>query len=181
MSSDAEKLQPLYELFEASSHDVFESLGCSVVRVETAEEKVNPPCAYIEARSDELDMLLLLRGPMTVLEQTLPTKGDGKSVSENDLNDWISELANRFMGNLKNKLLVYDHRLKMGTPNSESNVGLERFNVNDFTSRVLYFDTGSDVFECALYSKPLTEHLHFIYHEPAHYGQKNDDGDLEIF
>lgn len=175
------KLQPLHELFEVSSHDVFESLGCKVVRVEKADEKVGTPCAYISAHSDELEMLMLLRGPLTVLEQTLPAKGAGKSVTESDLNDWLSELANRFMGNLKNKLLVYGHRLSLGTPKSESNVGPNHFVVDDFTSFVLYFDTGCDVFECALYTKPLTENLHFIYHEPAHYAQKNDDGDLEMF
>jgi len=178
--ANEQQLEPLYELFETSSAEVFESLGCQASRVASAPEKLEVPCAYIEARSEELHIVLLLRGPVEFLEQTHPNIDQAKGVSVQDLDDWISELANRFMGSLKNKLLVYDHRLKLGTPTSEYNVDLQRYNQQGFCSRVHYYQSEREVFECGLYCKLLVDDIHFIYHD-AHSYDQTDDGDLEIF
>ena len=170
------QLQPLFELFEHSCLDVFDSLGCEAVKVESFQEEKHPPCAWIEAASDELQMVLLLRGPISIIEQTHPAAQQSYSISQEDLDDWIAELANRFMGQLKNKLLVYDHCLKMGMPQSQVDLNPKSFADKADVSQALYFNSGKEVLECSLHAKILGEMVAFIYHDPERYDSSGGGG-----
>ncbi|TNC82214.1 MAG: hypothetical protein C9356_04145 [Oleiphilus sp.] len=176
MLSPEVQLQPLFELFEHSCLEAFESLGCQAVKVEQFIPKTNAPCAWIDSASEELQMTLCLRGPVSIIEQTHPASHRGASIMQADLDDWIAELANRFMGQLKNKLLVYDHRLKIGVPQSCQALDLHEFQSRGDVSRRLFFQSGAEVLECSLHAKILVEMVTFIYHSPERYDSSGGGG-----
>lgn len=176
MLSPEVQLQPLFELFEQSCLEVFESLGCQAVKVDQLDPESNAPGAWIDSASEDLQMTLCLRGPISIIEQTHPAVHRGDSIAQADLDDWIGELANRFMGQLKNKLLVYDHCLKIGMPQSQQALNPSDFETRADVSRWLYFKSGKEVLECSLHAKLLAEMLAFIYHTPERYGSSGNGG-----
>lgn len=180
MITHDDALDLLHSIFESTCIDVFEGLGCSSIRVTQAKEKVAVPCAYIEASSNDILATLLLRGPISFLKSTFPNREKQEIIKPTELDDWISELANRFMGNFKNKLIPYEHTLALGIPVSQFGINIDEFISDDHDTFVLYFDVGHEVFECSLHTKILNEGITFNY-EVAADESGTDDGELELF
>ncbi|KZY29789.1 MULTISPECIES: hypothetical protein [unclassified Oleiphilus] len=172
-------LEPLHLLFKETCIDVFASIQCELEIVESAKEVLALPCAFIEALSDDLELKLLLRGPVSILRETYPIKGDAEFVQAHEIEDWISELANRFMGALKNKLIDYQHYLQLGTPQKQFGIRLDELLDEGFSMLTLNFQSGREVFECSLHTKVLNQNLSFEYKEPE--ADPFDDGELEMF
>ncbi len=173
-------LKPLHTLFETTCIEVFESLQCTIKKVDKAERILAVPCAYINAASDEIKMTLLLRGPISILKKTYPIQEKTETINPAELDDWISELSNRFMGSLKNKLIPYEHRLLLETPIKQFGVNVDNFLPETYQSFVLHFEIGHEVFECSLYTHVLTDNIQFIYRELKDISD-TDDGELEMF
>jgi len=180
MANNQQNLEPLHYLFETTCLEVFDSMKCKIQKVDQAQPVLAVPCAFIEAYSQEVLMTLLLRGPVSVLQQTYPLKNDTKKIEPHELNDWISELSNRFMGSLKNKLLAYDHALMMGTPTKQFGVNVSNFMPEGYESYILNFQTGREVFECSLHTKVLNADISFIL-QAADDNIYLNDGELEMF
>lgn len=173
-------LTPLHELFADSCADVFVSLNCQVEKIGDERPNLDIPCAHIEARSDDLELTMLLRGPINFLKETFPIKEQLKSIQAEELYDWLSELANRFMGDLKNKLIPFDHTLKIGIPKKEFGLDVEHFSLDGYHAYTLIFDIGGDLFECALYTKLFNDDIVFIQHEVVS-DFSSDCSELELF
>ena len=173
-------LTPLHELFTESCADVFVSLNCQVEKVGDERPNLNVPCAHIEANSDDIELTLLLRGPINLLKETYPMKEQLQSIQAEELYDWLSELANRFMGDLKNKLIPFDHTLKIGIPTKEFGLDVEHFLPDGYHAYTLIFNIGGDFFECALYSKLLNDEVVFIQQNIADL-MPSEGGELELF
>lgn len=173
-------LAPLYEQFTESCADVFVSLNCDVLKVEDDRPNLDIPCAYVEATSEDIELTLLLRGPLNFLKQTYPLQNSIQAVQADDLYDWLSELANRFMGDLKNKLIPFDHTLKIGIPKKEFGLDVEQFLPNGFSAYTLIFNIGGELFECALYSKLLDADVVFNQQTIAEL-LPAEGGELELF
>ena len=106
----------IVELFDSTCVSQFESMGCSILKVSDPSAWHGLLSAHIEAVSDDLSIELLLIAPGPLLAQTMPS-GEGYSVADPDLQkDWLLELANRFVGRLKNKLVEHGSVLKIGFP-----------------------------------------------------------------
>ena len=179
MSQAGNTLEPLQLLFKQTCIDVFESIQCNLEIVDSTEDILAVPCAFIEALSDDLELKLLLRGPVTILRETYPVKEGDDTIQSHDLEDWISELANRFMGALKNKLIDYQHYLQLGTPQKQFGVRLDELQDQGFSRFTLKFQSGREIFECSLHVKVLNDELSFEYKEPE--ADPFDDGELEMF
>lgn len=180
MAENQQQLEPLHYLFESTCIEVFESLKCKIHKVDQARQVIAVPCAFIEAHSQEVMMTLLLRGPVSVLQQTYPLRTNTKKIQQHELNDWISELSNRFMGSLKNKLLAYNHFLVMGTPSKKFGVNVSNFMPSGYKSYILNFQTEREVFECSLHTKILNDDISFIL-QAADDNLCLNDGELEMF
>jgi hypothetical protein len=178
MGSNVEILRPLHALFESTCVEVFESLHCTLKKVDQVEKVVSVNCSYINASSDEIALTLLLRGPISILKKTYPIKDNVESIKPAELDDWISELANRFMGSLKNKLISYEHSLQLGIPVNQCAIDFAEFLSDDYNSFVLHFDIGYEIFECSLHAKILNNNISFNYNEVK---DDSDDGELEMF
>lgn len=179
MSQAGSILEPLHQLFEETCFDVFDSIQCNLQKVDSAKDILAVPCAHIDAKSDDLNLKLLLRGPVSILKETYPIQEDKDSIKVQDLEDWISELANRFMGDLKNKLIDYQHYLHLGTPIKQFGLSLKEFAEEGYEAATFNFQSGREVFECSLHTKVLNENLAFEYQEPEE--DPFADGELEMF
>ena len=180
MSQAGSNLEPLRHLFEDTCFDVFESIQCNLKKVDSASDILAVPCAYIEASSDDLSLRLLLRGPVSILRDTYPIQDEKGAIRAEDLDDWISELANRFMGALKNKLIDYQHYLQLGTPIKQFGLSVSDFAMEGYDAVTFNFQSGREVFECSLHTKALSSELQFIYQQVDD-DSLFDDGELEMF
>lgn len=172
-------LEPLHHLFEETCFDVFDSIQCNLKKVESAKDVLAVPCAHIDALSEDLSLKLLLRGPVSILKQSYPIQDEKEEINVHDLEDWISELANRFMGDLKNRLINYQHYLQLGTPIKQFGLSLKEFEEDGFDPVTFNFQSGREVFECSLHTKVLNDNLVFDYSEPEE--DPFSDGELEMF
>jgi len=158
----------IIDLFDATCVMQFESMGCSVLKVENPSSWTGVLSAHIEAVSEDLSIQLLLIAPSPLLAQTMPV-GDGYSVADPDLQkDWLNELANRFLGRLKNKLVSLGCILKIGLPIGGGAVsGEEEYIVGMKEDQIVRCfeiagDIASDVLECRLYIKLHNEEVKFL-------------------
>ena len=179
MSEAGSILDPLYQLFEETCFDVFDSIQCNLKKVDSAKDILAVPCAYIGASSEDLSLKLLLRGPVSILRETYPLGAAKEAIDVQDLEDWISELANRFMGDLKNRLINYQHYLELGTPIKQFGLSVKEFAEDGYESVTFNFKSGREVFECSLHTKLLSDDLAFEYQEPE--DDPFADGELEMF
>ena len=185
MNKQSDVLVTLHNLFESSCFEVFESLQCQLEKVDQTHNTLAAPTASIEATSNDINIKLVLRGPVSILKKTYPAKEDLQKIKPDELDDWLSELANRFMGHLKNKLLPYEHTLQLGIPvkqeseHSESALSKGVLGEN-FQSLTLYFDIASEVFECSLHTQILNKDISFTYNQ-TNDDSETDDGELEFF
>ena len=79
----------------------------------------------IGASSDDLSLQLYLSVPSIFLRETMPSIEVQNSDMVQYQEDWCMELANRFMGRLKNKLVSHLCVLRMGLPKLIPDAGLD--------------------------------------------------------
>jgi len=141
----------LVDHFETACVELFESLKCDVSRIEENEEAVmSIPIACIDAGSEDLELLLSLRIPISVLSLTYPIQEDIVGMDEVILEDWLSELSNQLMGKMKKKLLVYGLDLQTGLPNSYFGTDINELLPDDFETVFLYFDIDHEICSCSI-------------------------------
>jgi hypothetical protein len=108
------------ELLDTTCAKQFESLGCFIKSVDddlscigSLEDFVS---VSIQAQSDDLSLSLYLSVPGAFLRETMPLVDAQNSEIVQFQEDWCMELANRFLGRLKNKLISHRCVLMMGLP-----------------------------------------------------------------
>ena len=60
-----------------------------------------------------------------LLEKSHPNNAMGMPIGDEDITDWIGELANQMLGRLKNKITIYGCSFSMSTPTTMSSNGLK--------------------------------------------------------
>jgi len=68
--------------------------------------------AVIDTGSDELEVLLVLKMPFSVLSMTYPVIDNITSIDESKPEDWISELSNQLIRRVKTKLIEHNFFIK---------------------------------------------------------------------
>lgn len=113
-----EVIERVIELFDSTCEKQFESMHCDIIKLSDAEYKnLNDAiCTSIDCYSEDINICLKISADTGFLRDTMPMSIDGEQNVEPFLQDWCLELANRFLGRLKNKLLSHDCVLKMGLP-----------------------------------------------------------------
>lgn len=106
------------ELFESTCSRQFESMHCEIhplseVGSRSLESSI---CASISCFSDDIAITLTIAADKGFLVNTIPMIGGQRLDTLSFQNDWCLELANRFLGRLKNKLLSHNCTLNMGLP-----------------------------------------------------------------
>ena len=176
-------------LFDEACIDQLESMGCIIKRVDKPSEWGGFLSAYIKAESDDLSLNLLINMPAPLLAQTMPSGGQYNIADPELQKDWLLELANRFVGRLKNKLLRRGCILKIGIPaslenesQSEGYLGAISTNKIFSANKILRCyeisgDVASDVMECRLYIDINNENLELL--DDSSEDDSYEEGSLE--
>ena len=113
----SQALQTLNGIFDAACIELFGSMNCGVeATAATHFDGDDVPLAHIDAGADDFELILTLKLPYASLTMTYPVLNQIMSVDEQQLEDWLCELANRLLGLLKAKLHAQQCRLNTGLP-----------------------------------------------------------------
>jgi len=140
-------------LFEVACLGLFESLNCNAARVELSvyESESNfydAPIACIDAGSDEVELIVGLQLPMSVLALTYPVQGDITGVDEERLEDWISELSNQLIGRLKTKLIAHKCQVSLGLPITYFGTNISDLIESENETKSMFFDLDGENCAC---------------------------------
>lgn len=178
----AETTQQIREVFETTCIEFFRSLNCSVDKLESSPEAVhNAPLSYIDAGSGDMEVVIVLRAPLPALSITYPgfQVNNILSISDEKLEDWITEMANQLMGRFKNQMLALGCTLQIGLPELNYDPSSVRLPVADHEGYRLSFDLDKQCIECSLYLRVLNEGLLLTRQQHADSGAAS--GELELF
>lgn len=119
MSSKELIAEQISTLCRSSCEALFQALDCPLFALNEPSSMLdNAPKATISARSDALELTLVIQVPLEVLAQTYRAGAITQETAEPALSDWICELVNQMMGRLKNKLLPRGCRVILALPQS---------------------------------------------------------------
>jgi hypothetical protein len=119
--------QLIINIFDAACVKQFQSLGCEIGEARRGSHSNEVMVSYITAGSEDLTISLLLKTPRLLLAQTMPIVDFERISDPKFQEDWNCELANRFLGRIKNSLVEYNCRLDIGLPESLQASELKHF------------------------------------------------------
>ncbi len=167
------------ELFDQACTEQFEALGCQTESVSGESHAHESMASFIVAGSEDLSICLVLKAPRVLLAQTMPIVDLERINDPVYQEDWNGELANRFLGRLKNKLVEFDCRLKIGLPELLTESELKHFK-GDGQEVVRHFAISSEltesVVDCFLYIDVLNPSLNLT--QAPNDPKAGDDGEL---
>lgn len=177
----ADATETFCELFETSCIELFSGLDCQVQRL-AADDSVmgNAPIAYIDAGSEDVEIFIALHVPFTVLTMTYPEFAAERimAVSEEVLEDWISELSNQLVGRFKHKLLTHGCVITIGLPEFLYDGDGGQLPIRELVPHHFYFDIDHEIIKCSLYLQLLNPNLTLA---PATEDTGPGEGELEFF
>lgn len=144
-------IQTIRAIFTDCCLTKFDSLQCGILPADniTSIDCAEMPTACIDAGADGYELLLVLRLPFAVLSLTYPEQQNIFSVDDSLLEDWLGELSNRLLGELKAALLRHNSKIRVGLPRyyfgDDANPLLEEYELYS-----LYFEAEGVNFEASL-------------------------------
>lgn len=180
MSEQAKAL--ITEIFDAACVKQFESLGCQIEVTDRSSYSREVMASYITAGSEDLTISLLLKTPRLLLAQTMPIVDVDRIGDPSFQEDWNCELANRFLGRIKNSLVQHNCRLAIGLPEVMSKSDMKHFHC-DGEEIVRHFSISSEITDSV-----MDCHLYVDFHNDALYltegrrpvEDQGNEGDLVI-
>ncbi len=167
------------ELFEIACIELFESLNCTVRPAEANEDLLEPdPFSSIDAGSDEMELQIFLKIPISVLSLSYPVTNIIE-IDEENLEDWLAELANQLMGRLKSKLIKYGSDIQLGLPESYFDVPLRTFREFNGNEKAFYFLVDNELACCTLCQDIFYDTVSLSMESDG--TDKPDEGELELF
>lgn len=107
------------EMFLSDCASLFQHYGCDAIFCDDiAESEEIHAIGVIDAGCDELELSLMLNIPFSILALSYPCQEVIVDLPEEQLEDWLLELANQLMGKLKNRLVNQNFAIKLGLPDS---------------------------------------------------------------
>lgn len=158
-------VERVVELFDSTCIKQFESMNCDIYPLNqndvglSSRKDLEAVCAHIDCDSEDLNIRLLVQATKGFLVKTMPLIGGQRIELVSFQEDWCLEIANRFLGRLKNKLVSHECFLKMGLPELCRDAQHETLQkqLDACATRVFHIkggpDSGADVeiIECTLF------------------------------
>jgi CheY-specific phosphatase CheX len=138
------------------------------------------PIACIDAGSIDLELIICLQFPVSVLALTYPVQEDITGVDEERLEDWISELSNQLIGRIKNKLLAHNCRVDLGLPTSYFGSDVSHLLSENGEIMSVYFDVDGETCAFHISIEVFEDDMVFTLDE-AEDTDSLGDGELEMF
>lgn len=137
--------------------------------------------ACVDGGTDDFEVILTLNMPLSALAMTYPVQSI-TAIDERELEDWVSELANRLLGKFNEKLLKFGHHLTVGLP--QHGVGVEFIQVLNNRDRGHFFyhdfEIDGELFRASIQIELFHQDIQFK--EVDDLVQANvDDGEIEFF
>lgn len=168
------------EIFVGCCVNLFEELDCTVETVKPDPEALSgSPFGYIDAGSDDLEITVALRLPMSVLVMTYPICEDAMNPDEETLEDWVSELTNQLIGKIKRRLLQHDCLLRIGLPMALFGASLDDAMPPSAIQLSTYMTVDKALCECRLAIEIFNENMEFSLNAQEDSGSSG--GELEFF
>lgn len=167
-------------IFVESCISLFEGFGCKAHEIEADPADLHAaPFGYIDAGSDDLELTVALRMPLSVLMLTYPSMDGVVTADEETLEDWISEMTNQLIGKIKRHLLQHDCIIKIGLPMALFGADIEEAMPSGAEQRSTFLDVDHELCECRLAIEIFNEDMEFS--AEAHETDSGNEGDLEFF
>ena len=174
----------LQTVIEGCCYELFSSYQCEVTLVPYIEidyiidQFENDYSAVIDLGSDDIELFSVLQMPLSVLAMTYPVP-DVLTLTDEALEDWISELSTQLIGRLKNQLLKHDCNLKLGLPETYYEKDIDDILPENSGRFTLYFDIDGEICGCTLSVEIFNENMEFSVEENNM--DLMDEGELELF
>ncbi len=129
-------------LLNGAYQDVFERWG---ILDATPTEVINGSigfdgaAAFIGFAGAQLKGTLVIVAPMTMLREASALTQPSQPRSDNDLEDWLGEMANQLLGSIKGYLLPFGHSFQLSTPSTLRGVYLRLTNKEEDAQNLLLF------------------------------------------
>lgn len=169
----------VHRIFIDCCTHLFVELGCEVNEVEgDPDELAGAPFGYIDAGSNDLELTVALRLPLSVLILTYPVIDGASSPDEATLEDWVSELTNQLIGKIKRRLLQHDCTIKIGLPMALFGANIDEAMPADAVQLATFLTVDHELCECRLAIEIFNDDMVF-----AAAVEEADDsgGELEFF
>lgn len=176
-------LNDIRELFAESCAGLFESLDCEIAHCSLVEDEIQgAPTSVIDAGSEDIELNLIIRMPYSVLAMTYPVMDqDINAVSEEQLDDWLSELANLLMGRIKARLMKHQCQVMLGLPISYFGDEIDVTKINQGFDRLDFpFEVDHELCECLLDIQIFNDDIVFTHAEDTE-ADVLEEGDIELF
>lgn len=158
-------VERVVELFDSTCMKQFESMNCDIFPLLHEEQslssrgELDTVTTVIQCASEALTIRLLVQASKGFLIKTMPLIGGQRIELRSFQEDWCLEIANRFLGRLKNKLLSHGCQLQMGLPEMCSDVQqeIQRHQLDVCARRVFQIANGPvsgadvELVECVLF------------------------------
>ena len=175
----AEILQQTQVLLTTTFIEFFQQLSCNIKQIDTPSNDItDSPAACIDVGSDELEIMVLLKIPMSVLALTYPSSDSIMGVSDEALEDWIAEMTNQLIGRFKNKMIQHDCHFHLGLPSSYFGVNCDSLLPENFQYAELFFNIDNEIIKCKLALDTLKEDVQF--NRAANDDNNYDSGEIEF-
>ncbi len=174
-------VQCVQGIFEEACTGLLESLSNLAVKLDSSrDDLIDVPIACIDAGSNDLELIICLQFPVSVLALTYPIQADITGVDEERLEDWISELSNQLVGRVKNKLLSHNCLVDLGLPTSYFGSDVSHLLSKNGEIFSIYFDVDGETCAFHISIEVFEESLVFELEEDDD-SESLDDGELELF
>jgi len=174
-------VQCVQGLFEESCTGLLASLSSLAIKIDGDRgDLIDVPIACIDAGSNDLELIICLQFPVSVLALTYPVQADITGVDEERLEDWISELSNQLVGRVKNKLLTHNCRVDLGLPTSYFGSDVSNLLSEHGETTSVYFDVDGETCAFHISIEVFEDEMLFTLEEDEGSGSL-DDGELELF
>jgi hypothetical protein len=178
-----EVIDTIRELFAESCVELFASFNCEISLSGSVDEVAEgSPISLIDAGSDELELNLTTCMPYSVLAMTYPApEGEIKDIVDEQLDDWLSELANQLMGRLKAKLIRYQCSVLLGLPQSFFGNEIDLKEQEEGSERIDFsFEVDHEPCECLLDIRVFSDSFE-LAQETDDDADITSEGEIELF
>jgi len=174
-------VQCVQDIFEEACTGLLESLSDLAIKIDSSRgDLIEVPIACIDAGSHDIELIICLQFPVSVLALTYPIHADITGVDEERLEDWISELSNQLVGRVKNRLLTHNCQVDLGLPVSYFGSDVEHLLSQTGEIKSVYFDVDGETCAFHISVEVFEEDMVFTIAE-TEVLDALDDGELELF
>lgn len=135
----------LVNMVKECTSELTESLGLGSYAEDLAAAKPNQQgvlAAIIGFTDPKMNGSLVVMATSDCLTKSHPNAAMGMPIVEQDVADWIGELANQLLGRLKNRVVRCGHGFSMNTPTVMAGSSIVLQSVKDQLSQDFYFSGG---------------------------------------